>query len=89
MNAMNLHNNMVWFIINHIYIYIYIVLVTIYECNLFYVYILSLVFLSLHLYMYCLLLYPKNLIYRGFMEYVVNARDFWFSMKGAPSEIFG
>ena len=50
-------------------------LMTIYEWMFFCVYILSLVYLLLHSYVYYFSFHKKQLVYREFLEYVVNARD--------------
>ena len=62
-------------------------LLTIYECKFYHIYILSLVVLSLILYVNCLILHKKKtkeIMYKGFLEYVVNSRGSWYLMKGAP-----
>ena len=59
-------------------------LMTMYECRYLYIYILSLVFLAMKLYVYCLILQQTKHKYRGFLEYVANARGSYFLMKGAP-----
>ena len=59
-----------------------LMLMNIYECKLFCIYILSLVFLSLKLHVYCLIS-QKKLVYRVFLEYVVNTHGSWFLIKGA------
>ena len=47
---------------------------------MFYIYILSFVFVLL-----CIAHFiEKNLSYLGFLEYVSNARDSWYLVKGAP-----
>ena len=61
---------------------------TLYECFFFFFHmsILSLAFSSLKLFMYCLILYKKEIVYRGVLEYVATARGSktWLFMKGAP-----
>ena len=58
---------------------------TIYKCRFFNLYILSLVFLSLNVYVNQLILSRGGLVYRGLLEYVVNACAPWFLMKDAAS----
>jgi hypothetical protein len=71
------------------HIFIIMLMTRICDCNFIFVYILSLVFLSLQLYMYCFILQKKkrkNLVYRGFLEYIANALSFclFFFNKDAP-----
>ena len=64
-----------------------LMLMTIYECKFVFVHILALVFLSLIIVLLIAWFYKyKNnkTVYRGFLEYVVNARSSWFSMKVYP-----
>ena len=60
-----------------------------YECKLFDVYILSLIFL--HWNCSCIAwFYPKKqLIHRGFLEYVVKSCGSWVLVKGAPPQPAG
>ena len=52
--------------LNYLKLYYKLMLMIKYEYHFFYVYIFSLVFSSL------------KLVYRGFLEYVVDARGSWF-----------